>query len=373
MKRVLHVSKYYPPFVGGTEKTAKDCVQALAGNFTQKVLCFNHNAGYAIEIQDDVEIIRCACQTKILSQSLSIAYGKLLHDILKTFQPDYCFFHYPNPFAAHFLLKYLSDKCKLILYWHLDITRQKLLGKVFIAQNWKLLDRAEKVIATSPNYIVGSPYLSKYPEKSTVIPSCIDEEKLKMDSVTLEKAKNVRAKYPDKILCFAVGRQVEYKGFGYLVQASKLLDERYVIHIAGNGKLRKKWEAEANGDPKVIFLGQISDTDLKAHLYATDIFCFPSITKNEAFGIALAEAMYYGKPTVTFTINGSGVDYVSLSNVTGIAVENGNTEAYAYAIRKLSSDKSLIETYGKAAHLRVINNFLYKQYKTNIISTIGSI
>ena len=45
------------------------------------------------------------------------------------------------------------------------------------------------------------------------------------------------------------------------------------------------------------------------------IFCFPSITRNEAFGIALAEAMYCGKPAVTFTIEGSGVNFVSLDGV----------------------------------------------------------
>jgi glycosyltransferase involved in cell wall biosynthesis len=366
MKRVLHISKYYLPFIGGIEKTAKDCVQALAGNYEQKVICFNHNAGFSTEIQDDVEIIRCACQMKVLSQSLSIAYGKVLNEVIETFKPDYCIFHYPNPFAAYFLLKHLDNKCKLILYWHLDITRQKLLGKAFISQNWKLLDRSDKVISTSPNYIDGSPYLSKYTEKITVIPSCIDEEKLQIDSITLEKAEKIRAKYPDKILCFAVGRQVEYKGFRYLVQASKLLDDHYVIHIAGSGKLTDQWKAEAHGDPKVIFLGQIGDTDLKAHLYATDIFCFPSITKNEAFGIALAEAMYANKPVVTFNIPGSGVNYVNLAGITGIEVQNRNVREYAEALTRLGDSPHLRIQYGEAGHKRVVNYFLKNNFMEQI-------
>ena len=42
-KRILHISKYYYPFVGGVEQTAKDCVNSLCNeNVEQKVICFNH-------------------------------------------------------------------------------------------------------------------------------------------------------------------------------------------------------------------------------------------------------------------------------------------------------------------------------------------
>ena len=37
MKRILHISKYYYPFRGGTEQTAQDCVNALKEEFYQKV------------------------------------------------------------------------------------------------------------------------------------------------------------------------------------------------------------------------------------------------------------------------------------------------------------------------------------------------
>lgn len=42
--------------------------------------------------------------------------------------------------------------------------------------------------------------------------------------------------------------------------------------------------------------------------------------------LALAEAMYYEKPAVTFTIPGSGVNYVCLNSENGIEVENRNVE-----------------------------------------------
>ena len=42
-------------------------------------------------------------------------------------------------------------------------------------------------------------------------------------------------------------------------------------------------------DDKVEFLGRITDSDRRSYLYACDIVCFPSVTRNEGFGLALAE------------------------------------------------------------------------------------
>ena len=45
MKKILHVSKYYYPFRGGTEQIALDCVNSLKDIYEQKVICFNHKKG----------------------------------------------------------------------------------------------------------------------------------------------------------------------------------------------------------------------------------------------------------------------------------------------------------------------------------------
>lgn len=91
--------------------------------------------------------------------------------------------------------------------------------------------------------------------------------------------------------------------------------------------------------------------------HLSSVFTFPSITKNEAFGVALAEAMYCGTPAVTFTIPGSGVNWVSLNGETGIEVPNGDDKAYAEAIDTLLGDDELREKYGENARKRVKENF----------------
>lgn len=47
MQRILHISKYYYPFSGGTEQIARDCVLALKDEYEQKVIALSqHRKSY---------------------------------------------------------------------------------------------------------------------------------------------------------------------------------------------------------------------------------------------------------------------------------------------------------------------------------------
>lgn len=373
MKKILHISKYYYPFRGGTEQTAQDCVNSLMGKCEQKVFCFNDGKDNLTDEVDGIEIIRAGCFAKVASQSLSTSYGKLLKRTISSFHPDIIIFHYPNPFAASFLLKYIPKSCKLAIYWHLDIVKQKLLKQLFVGQNKKLVQRADVLIATSPTYVDGSPWLSSAREKCTVVPSCINEERLYSSYDVEKRAKEIREKNAGKTICLAVGRHTEYKGFKYLIQAAHLLDDSFQIFITGKGEETEKLKTEVGNDKKIHFLGLVDDIELKSYLTAMDIFCFPSITKNEAFGLALAEGMYYGKPAVTFTIPGSGVNYVCLNGEDGIEVPNRDVNAYAEALKKLAADEDMRKKMGVAGKKRVEENFLLRQFQTNICELVSTL
>ena len=46
MKKVLQISKYYYPFLGGTEQVARDMANVMLrmDNVEQKIICFNEDA-----------------------------------------------------------------------------------------------------------------------------------------------------------------------------------------------------------------------------------------------------------------------------------------------------------------------------------------
>ena len=348
-----------------------------------KVLCFNEDArdgdyvcqrGETVhDSVDNVEIVRCGCFAKISSQSLSLTYPRELKKVMNDFKPELIIFHYPNPYISQFLLNYKKRNFKLLVYYNLDITKQKILGKLFYFQTLSVLNRADKVIATSPNYIEGSPYLKKFRDKEEIISCCFVPERLKVTDEIKMVSKEIKSKNKEKIICFAVGRHVPYKGLKYLIDASKYLDNRFSVVIGGKGPLTELLKQQAYGDNKIEFVGRLSDDQLVAYYNACDIFCFPSITKNEAFGMSLAEAMCFGKPAVTFTIPGSGVNYVNLDGVTGIECPNGDSKAYADALKKLADDPELREKYGNAARKRVLENFTEEIFEKNLMKMIDNL
>ena len=378
MKRILQISKYYYPFLGGVEQVVRDMANALKQqDVEQKIICFNENAHddnyYCSKNEtvcdqvDGIDVIRCGYVTKVASQSISLTYPKVLKKLLDEFQPDVVILHYPNPYVTHYLLKYSKRKFKLVVYWHLDITKQKILGKFFHGQNIRLIKRADKIIGATPKHVDESAYSQYFEGKKVILPYMIDEKNLVITEEEKEKAKKIREYNAGKKIGFFVGRHVPYKGLKYLIEASKKITEEQIhFYIAGQGELTEELKEYAKDDKKIEFIGRISDSDRRAYLYATDNFCFPSITRNEAFGLALAEGMYYGKPAITFTIPGSGVNYVNLNEITGIECENRNSEAYAQAIIRLCNDDHLRDTYGRNARQRILDNFTTEKFYENV-------
>ena len=266
MKKVLQISNYIYPKIGGIEQVARDIIDVLKNEqIEQKVICFNADVGdgeyickgkeTVCDIVDGVEVIRCGSFANVASQTLSAAFPRELKKILRQFDPDIVIFHYPNPYQSTFLLPRLKESTKLIVFWHLDITKQKTLGKLFHRQNLALLERADKVAATSPNYIDGSPYLSHFREKVSVVPCCVQAEKFELTPQLTDKVARIRESCKGKTICFTVGRHVPYKGLTYLIKASKYLDDSFQIFIGGQGPLTESLKEEAGADRKITFLG----------------------------------------------------------------------------------------------------------------------
>lgn len=379
MKKVLQISKYYYPFIGGTEQVARDIANTLKEmpDVEQKVICFNDNVSNGkIEYKsnetvydkvDGIDVIRCGYEAKISSQAISLAYKKNLKKLMYEFNPDIVILHYPNPFVTHYLMKYKDKKFKLWVYWHLDITKQSFLKHFFYGQNIKLIKRADKILGATPKHLDESEFSEYFVGKKQILPYTIDEKSLIISDKEVEDAEKIKEKNKKVKICFFIGRHVPYKGLKYLIEASRILGNYNVkFYVAGMGELTDELKLMAKNDNKIEFLGKISDSERRSYLYAADIFCFPSITRNEGFGLALAEGMYFGKPAVTFSIPGSGVNYVNLDGVTGIECPNCDSNAYAEAIRKLCEDDELRYNYGCAARKRIIENFTVQKFKDNV-------
>lgn len=367
--KILHIPNYYKPHTGGIEQVCHDITDTCLDHYEQKVVCFSEDQNDKHDYIDGVEVYKCGVWKKIASQAISFSYHKILKQVIKDFNPDLIIFHYPNPFVARYLLKYIKPNMKLLTWYHLDITKQKHIKIFFNKQSKRILERSTKIVATSPIYAKQSEFLPKYADKVVTIPCCISEERLKVTPAIMSKVEAIK-KQTNLPIVFAIGRHVEYKGLRYLIEAAKYMQTKAMIYIAGKGPLTAELMKLAAGNPNIVFLGRISDEDLVAYYNAMAIYAFPSITKNEAFGISLAEAMYFAKPTVTFTIPGSGVNYVAINNETGLEVENSNAKELAKALDTLISNPELCRSLGQNAKKRVQDLFMFAKFKEATLSLL---
>lgn len=341
--------------MGGVENICKYLVEGAVKHETA-VVCFNDKCKDVIEEVNGHKVYRVATWINVARQALSLSYFWVLKNAIKEFKPDVIQFHWANPFPAWVLLCVIPKNVKLIIHWHMDIIKQKHIYPFIKPVETALLKRADMVCVTSPQYRDGSLPLQPFKDKVRIVQNAMDEDNFILRDGDAEKINAVKAKYGNKPIVFFIGRHIQYKGLPHLIEAEKYVKSDCVFVIAGSGPLTDELKAQCKSS-RVHFVGRLSDEDLKLHHYAASVFAFPSVTKNEAFGVALAEAMYCGTPAVTFTIPGSGVNWVSQNGETGIEVSNGDDKAFAEAVDKLIEDKELNKKYGVAGHQRVVENF----------------
>lgn len=362
--RVLHISKYYYPYIGGVENICQYLVEGMP-EVQSSVVCFNDGSHDSIDEVNGHTVYRIGASVTIARQAFSLHYGKVLECAIHEQQPDIIHFHWANPFPAMVLLRHIPDKVRLIVHWHMDIIRQKHLYPFVRPIERRLLERADRIVVTSPNYRDGSLPLQPFLAKIRVVPNAIREEIFVPRTDDADRIQHIRQMYNNRPIVFFIGRHIRYKGLPYLIQAEPFVKSDCVFLIAGNGPLTEQLCNSCHSN-RVHFIGRLSDDDLRCHLYASSVFAFPSITKNEAFGVALAEAMYCSVPAVTFTIPDSGVNWVCPDGECGLEAPNHDASAFAANIDRLLDDAALHDTLAANAHNRVAENFIMNNLTHNM-------
>ena len=115
---------------------------------------------------------------------------------------------------------------------------------------------------------------------------------------------------------------------------------------------------------KVQFIGQVQNKEMRAYFSVASVFAFPSIDRREAFGVALAEALYCGLPAVSFNIEGSGSIWVNQHEKTGLVVKQIAPAPFADAITTLLENEELRLQYSENAKKWVRENFLKDQIRS---------
>jgi glycosyltransferase involved in cell wall biosynthesis len=354
--RILQLSKFYPPDCGGIETVVRELTEGLnRRGWPTDVLCAGRQPTSRDErVPQGFRVVRAGSYGTLQSTSMAPALIGWTRRLAADY--DIIHVHMPNPLAA-LALRCARPRARVIVHWHSDVIRQQLALRLYQPlQRW-LLSRADAIIATSRPYADASPALQPWLGKLAVVPLGIGDNPTWTDP---DRVAALRAAWSGRKLIFALGRMAPYKGFDVLIEAAARLPDDAVVLIGGSGPRLRQHRAHVDRlglGAKVHFLGPIGDDDVNTYHQAADVFCMPSLTRAEAFGVAQLEAMRAAKPVVCSAIEGSGVPWVNLHGITGLTVSPGSAAELASALCRLLADPALAVRMGARARQRFLAHF----------------
>lgn len=382
--KILHIGKYYPPALGGIEYFLQDLVKEQVKSGHQvKILCHQHfPRKKQVTSKDGLEINRTACWGTFAYAPVSPTFGRDFLSLKESFNPAIIHIHMPN-LSAFWLLRY-AHNTPIVIHWHSDVLtsnkqiKLRLLYPGYRFFEHKLLQKANKVIVTSKEYLKYSKALENYKAKCTIISLGISLDRLKVknnhpnEHIKAHKIGLIDTDQSEtkayKFIVLSVGRFTYYKGFEYLIRAAKYLPTTKVI-IAGDGPLKNKMQKlcqKIGVTDQVLLPGKLTDAQLANLIKKCDVFCLPSIEKTEAFGLVLLEAMAYGKPLITTNVQGSGMNEVNIHGQTGLVVPPESVAQLVKGLQEILYKPEMKNRAGANSKKRLLGNFLISNVANQI-------
>ena len=343
--RVLHIGKGYPPDAGGIERVVQLLCEGLQPEFQATAVVSAPGHAARRERRDGVELIWVRSWGRVASQPLSPG---MFYAVRREAAALICL-HVPN------LLGMAAALCRpratpLVVFYHAPLMGRRWARGIYRRLLRATLRQARAVVVTSAVAVRLDPLLAEVTDRTYIVPLGVRAPDC-ADAQVLRRAHELRVGYGSRLV-LGVGRLVPYKGFEDLVTAMTGVAGRLVI--VGEGPLRLQLEAQiarCGLAERVALVGAVEEEELAAYYAAAAVFCLPSRTAAEAFGLVQVEAMLWAKPLVSTRV-GSGADEINQHGVTGLQVAPCDPAALAVALNALLSEPERAVAYGSAGRER---------------------
>ena len=148
---------------------------------------------------------------------------------------------------------------------------------------------------------------------------------------------------------FTASRLEHPKRIEMIIAAMQEVSSDIPLYIAGEGDDLARLKALAEPDPRIVFLGQVSEDALRTH-YANAL-AVPFVPYDEDYGYITIEAMLSGKPVVT-TLDAGGPTEFVVDGETGRVVAP-EAKALGQALDALVCDPAVARRMGQKAAIKV--------------------
>jgi glycosyltransferase involved in cell wall biosynthesis len=344
--RVVHVYKdIYPPVVGGIERHIDTIRRAMPEIDCDVVVCARSRRTRQRITDHGAEVL-----VGELGRILSVPLAPNFPLWLARQRPDIVHLHMPNP-TGELSVLLTHRHTPLVVSYHADIDRQAAFNPVYQPLVRACFRRASSILVTSPRMLESSPTLASWTHKAESVPYGVGVNHFDPTRVTAGERERILLRFGSPLI-LSIGRLVYYKGFEYLIAASRMLDASVVI--IGSGPLESHLRMLARDLPRVHIVGEVSEEELTAYLAAADCFVLPSTSRAEGFGIATLEAQAMGVPAVVTDVGTATVEAIAPGR-SGFVVSPGSPDELAAACRKIIENPDRRRTMGVAARQHVLD------------------
>ncbi len=322
--RVVQVSAYYPPHLGGQETVVEQLSQHLAGagvdvQVITSRLPVTRNTADAVRVR---RLWACELAHTALMPGLPLALGLRMRGAVVHVHT-----------GQAFVPEIVGLVCGLlhrpyVVHVHLQVRPSGRLGSLLPAYQrlifGAVLRHAAVVVClgeTMRRYVVDAHHVAS--ERAVVIPNGVDE-----DWFAAER----RTPQPGRLLF--VGRLAAQKNLDVVVRAMAKLPENRLI-VIGEGEARTKLEALVSslGLANVEFLGRRSSDEVRAAMLQSSLLVLPST--HEGLPLVLLEAAACGLPVVA-----SNIPELRETGLVSRLVAADDPGAWASTLRDLLCDDS---------------------------------
>jgi glycosyltransferase involved in cell wall biosynthesis len=307
--------------------------------------------GYAQSLESDVRVRR---GMYLLAPLVALALRRALGSLLAGRRYDVVHAHWVVPNAAMVTDIVAAHQVPFVVSAHgsdIFLAERSALVRAFARST---LERAARVTACSDDLRRRAVALGADEARTRTVPYGVDSAAFAGAPDAAERERLGAA--PGTRLVLALGRLVEKKGFGALVEAAAGLANVQVA-IAGVGDLQESLARRiAETGAPVRLVGSLDREGVARALAAADIVAIPSVVDRagnvDGLPNTLLEAMAAGRAVVASRV--AGIPDVITDGTDGLLVPPGDVAALRAALVRLSADDGLRARLGVAARAAAV-------------------
>jgi glycosyltransferase involved in cell wall biosynthesis len=287
--KILQVCPGYFPGIGGVEQHVRNIGERLAREHQVTVFAADPSGNLLKEEQIDGVLVR-----RFKSFSPNNAYHISFQMLRELRRSEFDIVHGHSYHALPLFFSRYAKRRKFIVTAHYHgrgHTRiRDFMLKLYKPFGRKVFQEADRIIAVS-NF-----------EKSLLLKDFrVPEAKIEVipSGVALDEFTGLKKEDKGYKVILWTGRLEEYKGVQHVVRALPLLDESSRLEIVGRGPYKKKLlklAAELGVGNRIEFYQDLPRKELLDRYANADLFVM--LSRHEAFGIAVAEALAAKTPCI---------------------------------------------------------------------------